>query len=122
MDNITNLIVAIIGIVGTILTAVVIPLIREKLSNEQRENLYNIVMIACKAADQLAKTGVLDKAARHEHVIAFLESKGITYDVDEVNEMIESIVLELPPLIKEEKKETTTKTKKATSTKDTPAK
>lgn len=99
MENITGIVLAIIGLIGAVLTGWLIPFINQKLTGEQRKNLYVIVEIACKAADQLVKNGVLDKQYRHEHVINFLNKNGITYDVDEVNEMIESIVLTLPPLL-----------------------
>lgn len=102
MENITGIVLAIIGLIGAVLTGWLIPLINQKLTAEQRKNLYTIVEIACKAADQLAKNGVLDKQYRHDHVIQFLNKNGITYDVEEVNEMIESIVLTLPPLLLED--------------------
>lgn len=102
MENITTVITALIALIGALLTCYLVPFIRTKLSAEQRKNLYNIVEIACKCADQLVKNGVLDKQYRHDHVINYLNSIGITYDVEEVNEMIESVVLSLPPLLLDE--------------------
>lgn len=109
MENITGIVLAVIGLIGAVLTGYLIPLICQKLTAQQCANLYNIVEIACKAADQLVKNGVLDKQYRHEHVIEFLNKNGITYDVEQVNEMIESIVLSLPPLLLDDKKDTDTK-------------
>ena len=102
MENITSVITAVIALVGAIITCWLIPYLKSKTTSEQRRNLYDIVTIACRCADQLVKNGVLDKQYRHDHVINYLNSIGITYDVEEVNEMIESVVLSLPPLLLDE--------------------
>lgn len=95
MTNIdyTALIQAIITLVSLIITGFLIPLLRKKLSNEKLDELKKWVRIAVSAAEQLygSKTGQQKK----EFVVAFLLSKGIVFDVEEVNAMIESEVYKL---------------------------
>ena len=95
MTNIdyTAIIQAIITLVSLIITGFLIPLLRKKLSNEKLDELKKWVRIAVSAAEQLygSKTGQQKK----EFVVAYLLSKGIVFDVDEVNALIESEVYKL---------------------------
>ena len=95
MNNIdyTELIQAIIALVSVLITTFLIPFLKKKLSAERLEELKKWVSIAVKAAEQLygSKTGQQKK----EYVVAFLLSKGIVFDVDEVNALIESEVYKL---------------------------
>ena len=95
MNNIdyTELIQAIIALVSVIITSFLIPLLKRKLSAEKLEELKRWVSIAVNAAEQLygSKTGEQKK----EYVVAFLLSKGIVFDVDEVNALIEAEVYKL---------------------------
>lgn len=95
----TELLQAIIALLATLITTFVIPLIRKKLSAEKTEELKKWVGVAVKAAEQLygSKTGQEKK----EYVVAFLMSKGIVFDVDEVNAMIEAEVYKLTQDISE---------------------
>lgn len=95
MNNIdyTALIQAIITLISLIITGFLIPFLKKKLSNEKLEELKKWTGIAVKAAEQLygSKTGLQKK----EFVSAFLLSKGIVIDIDEVNALIESEVYKL---------------------------
>jgi hypothetical protein len=89
----TELFQALIALLATLITTFVIPLIRKKLSTEKTEELKKWVGVAVKAAEQLygSKTG----QEKREYVVSFLVSKGIVFDVDEVNTMIEAEVYKL---------------------------
>ena len=91
--NYTALIQAIITLISLIITGFLIPFLKKKLSNEKLEELKKWTGIAVKAAEQLygCKTGLQKK----EFVSAFLLSKGIVIDIDEVNALIESEVYKL---------------------------
>ncbi len=95
MNNIdyTELIQAIIALVSVLITTFLIPLLKRKLSSEKLEELKKWVGIAVAAAEQLygSKTGQQKK----EYAVAFLLSKGIVFDVDEVNALIEAEVYKL---------------------------
>lgn len=89
----TELFQAIIALAATIITTFLIPYIKKKLSVEKMEELKKWVGIAVKAAEQFYGSGKgIDKK---EYVVSFLLSKGIVFDIDEVNAMIESEVWKL---------------------------
>lgn len=95
----TELLQAIIALLATLITTFLIPFIKKKLSAEKVEELRKWVGVAVKAAEQLygSKTGTEKK----EYVVAFLASKGIVFDVDEVNAMIEAEVYKITQGISE---------------------
>ena len=95
----TELLQAIIALLATLITTFLIPFIKKKLSAEKVEELRKWVGVAVKAAEQLygSKTGQQKK----EYVVAFLASKGIVFDVDEVNAMIEAEVYKITQGISE---------------------
>ncbi len=83
----------IITLISAVISCFLIPALKRKLSKDKQEQLLYWVNIAVKAAEQLygSKTGQQKK----EYVVAFLLSKGIVFDVDEVTAMIESEVYKL---------------------------
>lgn len=89
----TELLQAIIALLATLITTFLIPFIKKKLSAEKVEELRKWVGVAVKAAEQIygSKTGQQKK----DYVVAFLLSKGIVFDTDEVNAMIEAEVYKL---------------------------
>lgn len=91
--NITEIINIVIALFSALITSVIIPIAKERLSQTKREKLEFWVRIAVMAAEQIfgSKKGLEKK----EYVISFLLSKGIVFDVDEVSNMIESAVYSL---------------------------
>ena len=91
--DITPIIELIITILSAVVTIYVIPYIKAKLSVEKQKNLRSWVEIAVRAAEQLygSKTGQQKK----DYALAFLLSKGIVFDPDEVTAMLESEVYKL---------------------------
>ena len=94
MFDITIIIEAVFALIAAVITAIVIPYIKNKTTVAQQQTINNWVRIAVAAAEQIyvgAGRGVEKKA----HVIAFLKSKGITFDVEAIDAMIEAAVFEL---------------------------
>lgn len=93
MKDYTTIIEIIISLFSAIITAFVIPVLKQKLSAEKREKLLFWVQTAINAAEQIygSKTGEQKK----DYVVSFLLSKGIVFDIDEVNTLIESEVYKL---------------------------
>ncbi|MEE1321113.1 MAG: phage holin, LLH family [Acutalibacteraceae bacterium] len=91
--DLTPVIELIIALTSALITTFLIPYLRQKLSCEKCENLKKWVSLAVEAAEQLygSKTGQQKK----EYVVSFLLSKGLVFDVEEVNAMIESEVYKL---------------------------
>ena len=83
----------IITLISAVISCFLIPTLKRKLSKDKQEQLLYWVNIAVEAAEQLygSKAGQQKK----EYVVAFLLSKGIVFDVDEVTAMIESKVYKL---------------------------
>lgn len=83
----------IIALLSAMVTTFLIPYIKQKLSEEKQKKLMFWVQTAVKAAEQIygSKTGQKKK----DYVIAFLLSKGIVFDVDEVTALVESEVYKL---------------------------
>lgn len=89
----TNLIECLITLLSALATAFLIPFFKQKLSDEKQQKLQFWVQVAVTAAEQLfgSKAGQQKK----DYVVAFLLSKGIVVDVDEVTALIESEVYKL---------------------------
>ena len=89
----TDLIQAIIALFSAIITGFLIPYLKRKLSEQKLEELQKWVSVAVKAAEQLfsGQTGQQKK----EYVVAFLLSKGIVFDIEDVTALIESEVYKL---------------------------
>ena len=93
MNDYTAIIELIITLLSAVMTAFIIPVLKQKLSAEKAEQLRFWVKTAVSAAEQLygGKTGEQKK----KYVVNFLLSKGIVFDVDEVSALIESEVYKL---------------------------
>lgn len=92
--DITAIIVAFIGLVGTILTTVLIPYFKSRTTAEQRENIYFWAKLAVEAAEKIFKETGMGKEKK-AYVIKFLEEHGIILDEDQIDVVIESAVLQL---------------------------
>ena len=91
--DVTSLVQALIGLCAVFITAIVIPYIKVKYSNEDIAEFMAWVEIGVKAAEQLYKQ--TDGNAKKAYVLEFLSSKGYCVDGVEVENAIESAVLEL---------------------------
>lgn len=92
--DITAIIVAFIGLVGTILTTVLIPYFKSRTTAEQRDNIYFWAKLAVEAAEKIFKETGMGKEKK-AYVIKFLEEHGIILDEDQIDVVIESAVLQL---------------------------
>lgn len=108
--DITQVAVAVIGLCIAIITAVVIPWIRSKTSANKMAEISQWVEAAVNAAEQLSKTGVIDKDSRYQYVQDFLAEKGYLLNYDECQVLIESFVHELPKILAGEASESSVET------------
>ena len=92
--NLTSVIVALIGLLGTIITAVVVPYFKSRTTQTQRENIYFWVKIAVEAAEKIYKESG-QGAAKKEFVKQFLADHGIALDEDQIEVAIEAAVLQM---------------------------
>ena len=92
--DITQIVIALIGVLTTILTTVVIPYFKAKTTAEQRDNVYFWAKIAVEAAEKIYKDAGMG-AAKKEYVKQFLADHGIILDEAQVDVVIESAVLQM---------------------------
>lgn len=96
MDNgIIQIILAVIALLGTIMTAVVAPYVKSKYTEVKRNEIYRYVEIAVLAAEQILKIQDPDGSKRKQYVIDFLNSKGFKLSPQELDTIIEAAVKEL---------------------------
>lgn len=91
--DITEIVECLILLISAVITTFVIPVLRQRLSNDKRQKLLFWIETAVNAAEQIygSKTGQQKK----DYVVSFLLSKGIVADIDEVTALIESEVYKL---------------------------
>lgn len=94
-EGIVQIILAIIALLGTVITAIVAPYFRKKYSREQRQEIYEYVDIAVKTAEQILKKHDPTGKLRKEFVLKRLNDKGFKLTENDLNMMIEAAVLEL---------------------------
>ncbi len=92
--NIDIMVKVIIPILGAIITYLIVPLVKQKTTKEQRENIYFWVTVAVQAAEQIYKEKGQGKLKK-EYVVDFLVSKGINITIQELDVLIEAAVKEL---------------------------
>lgn len=93
-EGVVKIILAVIGLLGTIITVILVPYLKSKTTEKQRDNIYTIVTLAVSAAEQIYfKPGEGKK--KKEYVINYLSSKGIKLTIEDLNIFIEAAVKEL---------------------------
>lgn len=103
MIDITNLAIGIVTVISGIIAAYLIPYLKERYTKEQLEKALSWANIAVAAADQLAKSGVINLEDRKYYAMKVLESKNIKLDIEALSDIVEACVLGLPKLIIDEK-------------------
>ena len=94
MVDLTNLVLAGITLIIAIVAAFIIPYIKSKTTAEQFATIKLWVTVAVNAAEQLfAGSGRGDE--KKNFVLSFLEAKGFTIDLESIDALIESAVLDL---------------------------
>ena len=94
MMSIEIIIKVIIPVLGAIITYLIVPLIKQKTTKEQRENIYFWVKVAVQAAEMIYKEKGQGKLKK-EYVVTFLQSKGMNITMQELDVLIEAAVKEL---------------------------
>ena len=108
MIDLTNIAISVLTIIFGLISIYVIPYLKEKYTKEQLEKACAWSKIAVGAAEQLAKAGVIDPEDRKYYAMKVLESKNIKLDLDQLSDIVESYVLELPTLLTSESEEVET--------------
>lgn len=100
MFDITEIISGAITIIAALVTVFLIPYLKTKLDEAKRKRIKEYVDVAVLAAEQLFPSFDGEKMGKDKlnYVAKMLEAKGITFNVDDINDsiraMIESAVME----------------------------
>lgn len=102
MTDITTIIETIVSIVAIIIGGILIPLIRTKLSGvklDKDKTALDVAVawleIAVNAAEEAARTGLIEKGAKYGYAVELLEKNGITFDAPTTQALIDAKVWEL---------------------------
>ena len=101
MVDLTQVVIAIITLVISLVSVYFIPYLKSKVSSEQLDIIKFWVNIAVEAAEMIY-TGSGRGTEKKQYVVEFLNSKGFTLNTDEIENLIEAAVLELKITQKEE--------------------
>lgn len=92
--DLTAVVVALIGVLGTVITTVLVPYFKSKTTETQRENIYFWAKIAVEAAEKLYRDSGMG-AQKKAFVKDFLAEHGINLDERQIDVVIESAVLQM---------------------------
>lgn len=92
--DLTQIIVAILTLAISMVSAFLIPYIKTKVTAEQFNTIKLGVQVAVQAAEMLY-VGSGRGEEKKQYVLDFLKSKGFTLNMEEIENLIEAAVLEL---------------------------
>ena len=107
MFDMTTAIQVLLGVISLVITVVLIPYIRKKHGSEQLAIIAKWLEIACYAAEEMARTGLIGKEDKYGYVEEFLAERGIVFDAFTTQALIKSTVYDLFNRFKEESETTT---------------
>ena len=85
-----------ISLIGVLLTGLVAPWLKFKISNEKMRDIEKWVTVAVTAAEQMKAAGLLPHGKKKkDFVLEFIRDKGITITDKELDAMIEAAVFEI---------------------------
>lgn len=109
MTDITPILELVIRLIALIVTIVIIPkvkkLLAEKVAESDQKKILRWAEIAVQAAEEAARSGLIDKKAKYEYAKSFLEDRGITFDANTIEALINSNVWDLINRFKDESEE-----------------
>lgn len=91
--DLTQIILAVITLIGAIITRYVIPWIKEKTNEKQFEALKVLARVGVYAAEQIFTSEQWKE--KKQYVLDFLTKNGYSVDAPAVDALIESLVREL---------------------------
>lgn len=109
MTDITTIIEVVVYCLTSIISLILIPLAAKKLGaiqvskdNTALDVTQKWLEIAVEAAEEAARVGLIDKSAKYLYAVNLLEERGITFDTQTTQALINSTVWRLFNQFKEE--------------------
>ena len=100
--DITVLLQLLIYVIVIIISTYFIPIVKSKMNKSQQELLAYWLEMAVYAAEEAANANKIPKSEKLQYAIDFLNEKGIKYDKNIIEAMIDSKVRELINQFKDE--------------------
>ena len=88
--DLTQIILAVIALLGSIMTALVIPWMRGKMSAQKYEVMVALIKTGVFAAEKLY--GTKEGQKKKEYVLNLLKENGYILDIDNVEESINAVI------------------------------
>lgn len=92
--DLTPIIELVVTLLMAILTTIVVPFVKQRVSSAKFEKIRQWIKIAVQGAEMIFKGSGMGKEKK-EYVIQFMKNKGYKIDPDSLDVLIESAVLEL---------------------------
>lgn len=97
--DITPILELTIKLIVALITIFLIPKLKElitaKISESDQKKLIRWVELAVQAAEEAERAGLIDKKAKYRYAKEFLEKRGVTFDADTMQALIDSSCWEL---------------------------
>lgn len=97
--DITPILKLVVELIFAAVTIFQLPKIKKlfatKVSESDQKKLIRWAEIAVQAAEEAARSGLIDKKAKYQYAKKFLEARGVTFDADTMQALIDSTVWEL---------------------------
>ena len=97
--DITVILELIVKLTFAVLTIFVVPklkaLISEKVAESDQKKIIRWVELAVQAAEEAERAGLIDKKAKYTYALDFLKKRGVTFDPDTMQALIDSTCWEL---------------------------
>lgn len=97
--NITPILELVVKLIFTLITIFLVPKLKElistKVAESDQKKLLRWVELAVQAAEEAERSGLIDKKAKYQYAKNFLEARGVTFDADTMQALIDSTCWEL---------------------------
>lgn len=97
--NITPILELAVKLIFTAVTIFLIPKLKElistKVAESDQKKIIRWVELAVQAAEEAERSGLIDKKAKYQYAKDFLEKRGVTFDADTMQALIDSTCWEL---------------------------
>lgn len=97
--DITPILELAVKLIFTLVTIFLIPKIKKllaaKVAESDQKKLLRWVELAVQAAEEAEHSGLIDKKAKYQYAKTFLEARGVTFDADTMQALIDSAVWDL---------------------------
>ena len=97
--DITPILELVVKLIFTLITIFLVPKLKElistKVAESDQKKIIRWVELAVQAAEEAERSGLIDKKAKYQYAKDFLEKRGVTFDADTMQALIDSTCWEL---------------------------